>query len=48
MVLLFLFLASLSVYVCYRYYETVEVVLFLLGFYSSIFWLVVAAKWITG
>jgi len=48
MVLLFLCLSGLSVYVCYRCYETMQVVLFLLGFYSSIFWIVIAAKWITG
>jgi hypothetical protein len=44
MIVLFLIFALISAYICYRYYETVEVVLFLFGFYSCIAWLVAVAN----
>lgn len=40
MIVLYFIFALISFYICYRCYETMQVALFLFGFYSCVAWLV--------
>lgn len=44
MIVLYFIFVLISLYICYRYYETMEVALFLFGFYSCVAWLIAVAN----